>query len=84
MSVDSESKASTSLDRVTRMLWKGCHRRHLKIMTALPTGKSTRPLGVRDQSEMTLTCAPRWLAKGPILQEAMGYCGFVEPGDCVS
>ena len=29
------------------------------------------------------TCVPRWLAKGPVLREAIGYGGFVEPGDCV-
>ena len=41
-SVDPKSKASTSLDRVTRSYRRGA----IEGAIALPTGKSTRPLGM--------------------------------------
>ena len=58
-SVDPRSKASASLDRATRRLTGGVSFKALT--TALPTGKSTRPLGVLDWSEMALNthlCPP--------------------------
>ena len=59
----------------------------MKALTAaLLTGKSTRSSGVQDRSEMALDthlCLPVVIEKGPVLGEAIGYGGFVEPGDCV-
>ena len=67
--VDPKSKASTSLDRVTQRLLEGCHQRCLRQHYRDGTWHSIR--------------IPRWLAKGPVLQEVIGCGSFVEPGDCV-
>ena len=81
-SVDPESKASASLDRATRRLREGCHRRRSRQHYL-----RVRALGrwARDRSEMVLDThlCSRWLAKGPVPREAIGYGGSVEPGDCV-
>ena len=82
-SVDPESKTSASLDRATRRLREGCRRRrsrqhHLRVRAL---GRWACGTGARWR--LTLTCVPRWLAKGPVPREAIGCGGSVEPGDCV-
>ena len=82
-SVDPESKASASLDRATRRLREGCHRRRSRqhYLQVRALGRWT--CGTGAMWRLTLTCVPRWLAKGSVLREAIGHSGFVEPGDCV-
>ena len=82
-SVDPESKASASLDRATRRLREGGRRRRSRrhYLRVRALGRWARGKGARWRS--TLTCVPRWLAKGPVPREAIGCGGSVEPGDCV-
>ena len=83
-SVDPESKASASLDRTTQWLQDGCHWRCSWQCYLQVRALGCWVCGTGAKWRLTLTCVPRWLAKGPVLREAIGYGGFVEPGDCVS
>ena len=82
-SVDPKSKATASLDRATRRLREGCHRRRSRQHYLQVRALGRWACGTGARWRLTLTCVPRWLAKGPVLREAIGYGGFVEPGDCV-
>ena len=55
------------------------------LTTALPRVRALGRWACRTGARwrLTLTYGPRWLAKGPVPREAIGYGGFVEPGDCV-
>ena len=55
------------------------------LMTVPSTGNALGSLGVRDRSEMVLDThlCSLVVSEGPDLQEAIGYGGFSESGDCV-
>ena len=82
-SFDPESKASASLDRATRRLWEGGHRRRSRQHYLRVRALGRWACGTRARWRLTLTRVAWWLVKGPVLREAIGYGGFVESDNFV-